>query len=141
MTQTTTRCSFDATQEEMPHRSKGETRMSTTANDKKVPNGRDLGREAPNQDRFAEDILGRDSEGKWHVRVNDGYEYLPDDVADDRVVVLDETGIEHVQDLEGYTTTQWVEWIGDRRGWGECYFVSVVRDTVRGADVGGEVRE
>ena len=110
------------------------TPQSTTANDKKVPTGRDIDRRAPNQSQFEEDILGRDSEGKWHIRVKDGFEY-------DRVVVLDETGIEHVQDLEGYTTTQWVEWVGDRRGWDECYFVGVVRDTVRGADLGTEVRD
>jgi len=136
MTETHTTLRSDDAQERVMPRMEHDTMtpQTTTADDKKVPNGRDLGREAPNQDRFAEDILGRDSEGKWHVRVSDGYEY-------DRVVVLNGEGIEHVQDLEGYTTTQWVEWIGDERGWDECYFVSVVRDTVRGADVGGEVRE
>jgi hypothetical protein len=117
------------------------TPKSTTRTDKKVPNGRDLGREAPNQDRFAEDILGRDSEGKWHVRVNGGYEYLPDDVADDRVVVLDETGIEHVQDLEGYTTAEWVEWIDERRGWEECYFVGGLAQATNAVNVGEEVRD
>ena len=68
--------------------------------------------ENPHQDRFLCDIIGRDSAHRWHIRTDVG----------ERIVVLDETGIHHVQNLDEHSTSQWVKWVEENVGWNVCHF-------------------
>lgn len=59
------------------------------------------------QRAFECSIMGIDGEGYLHVY----------DDERDRVVVVDEDGIDETQDLDGYRTGHWLEYVEDVRGW------------------------
>jgi hypothetical protein len=68
---------------------------------------RDLTTDDWHQDAFDCTIMGVDGYGYLHVYDDDR----------DRVVVLDETGIDETQDLSDHRTGQWMDWVEEKRGW------------------------
>jgi len=118
MTETTRAATEDdATQENAtPHQ--GVTEMSTTHDTKKVPPRRDIESGEYDQRAFACTIMGIDGCGYIHVYDEDR----------NRVVVLDEDGIDETQDLDGYRTGHWLDYVEDERGWTRQDYFDLMHD-------------